>query len=123
MDIYSSYKVKLHHCHARELAATTAFYRSAVDFLINVCLDRWADISGIGTQYEQVPYVESLCHKTKAHPDVPYDFDAAFYKFPTYMRRAAIAEAIVVAAIAAADSAVAADSEAADSEAPDASNT
>lgn len=42
-------------------------------------------------------YVESITHPTKKHPVVLYCFDNAgpqFYKFPCYLRRAAIKEAI-----------------------------
>jgi len=38
--------------------------------------------------------VESLCHKTKDNLLPKYDFDSRFYKMPSYIRRASIAEAI-----------------------------
>ena len=38
--------------------------------------------------------VESFTVASKKNPSVPYDFCADFYKFPSYLRRAAIAEAL-----------------------------
>ena len=39
-------------------------------------------------------FVESLSVKTKQNPIVSYDFSAKCYKFPSYLRRAVIAEAL-----------------------------
>ncbi len=39
--------------------------------------------------------IECLCHKTEKRPSVKYGkFDEEFYKFPSYLRRGAIMEAI-----------------------------
>ena len=43
----------------------------------------------------QQRYVERLCHRTSKNPDIKYgSFDKRFHKFPSYLRRGAINEAI-----------------------------
>ena len=92
MQIYSTYKVKIKH-YNHIFKETVAVYRRAADFLIGVCIDHWdAIVNQEGKN--RLNYVESLTHKTKEHPTPLYDFDKNFYKMPSYMRRAAINEAI-----------------------------
>ena len=92
MKIYTSYKVKIKY-YNHIFTETLTLYRRAVDFFISVANDQWAVLSGVSA-YEQLRYVEKICIPTKNHPDVLYDFSAAYYKFPSYLRRAAITEAI-----------------------------
>ena len=73
---------------------TVRLYRQAVSFFADVCLTEWNLISTGKLQKERVNLVESLTVRTRQNPAVPYDFSAAFYKFPSYLRRAAIAEAL-----------------------------
>ena len=73
---------------------TVRLYRQAVSFFVDVCLTEWNLISTEKLQKERVNLVESLTIQTKQNPVVSYDFSAAFYKFPSYLRRAAIAEAL-----------------------------
>ena len=73
---------------------TVHLYRKAVSFFVDVCLKEWKNISAGTTQKERVNLTESVTIKTKRNPTVPYDFAAGFYKFPSYLRRAAIAEAL-----------------------------
>lgn len=93
MKINTSYKVKTYG-HKRVFKMTVELYRQAVDFLIGVCLNEWDDIAQIERPTDRTMFVERLVHKTKDRPFVKYDFDSPFYKFPSYLRRAAIAEAI-----------------------------
>ena len=93
MKIITSYKVKTYG-HKRVFKTTVELYRQAVDFLINVCLNEWDNIAQIEHSKDKMMFVEQLVHKTKDRPFVKYDFDSPFYKFPSYLRRAAIAEAI-----------------------------
>ena len=44
-------------------------------------------------QSEAVRVAEHLCHTTEKRPLVEFDFSKDFYKFPSYLRRAAIAQA------------------------------
>ena len=92
MKIYSTYSVKILGRN-RIFRETAAAYRSAVDFFIGISLKEWGSISrlkGLRRNNE----VEKYTIKTKKRPEVPYDFSKDFYKFPSYLRRAAIAEAL-----------------------------
>ena len=73
---------------------TVRLYRQAVSFFVDVCLKEWNLISTGKLQKKRVNLVESLTVRTRQNPAVPYDFSAKFYKFPSYLRRAAIAEAL-----------------------------
>ena len=93
MKIYSTYSVKIKQ-YNHIFSETVAIYRNAVNFLMDVCLTEWDLISVIHGNKAQMTYVELLCHKTKERPSPKYDFDSRFYKMPSYIRRAAIYEAI-----------------------------
>ena len=77
----------------RTLSATADIYRKAVDFFIHVCMKEWDSISTCRGQTGKVNAVEAFTVKTARRPSVPYDFGKDYYKFPSYLRRAAIAEA------------------------------
>ena len=72
---------------------TVSIYRSALSFYIDICYKEWDYISNLKSKYRN-NYIERITHKTSKSPDIKYDFDSSFYKFPSYLRRAAIAEAI-----------------------------
>ena len=93
MKIYSTYSVKIKH-YNHIFKDTVSIYRKAVDFLINVCLSEWDNISANKNNLLQQQYVERCIHATKDNPAPIYNFDAKFYKMPSYMRRGAINEAI-----------------------------
>lgn len=93
MKIMTTYSVKIKH-YNRIFKETVAIYRNAVDFLIDVCLKEWEDISQLVYALEKNNLVERLVHITKQNRIVKYDFDKNFYKFPSYLRRSAISEAI-----------------------------
>ncbi|MBO5622772.1 MAG: transposase, partial [Butyrivibrio sp.] len=65
-----------------------------MNFLIDVCMSDWDVINKISNSKLKMSHVEKLIHKTKENPEPHYDFDDRFYKMPTYIRRAAINEAI-----------------------------
>ena len=92
MKIFSTYSVKIKR-YNHIFKNTVSVYRSAVDFLINVCLHNWDIISEYKGQ-NKLTYIETLIHATKDNPNPTYDFDSKFYKMPSYMRRGAINEAI-----------------------------
>ena len=93
MRIYTTYKVKIKH-YNHIFKDTVRIYRNAAGYLINVCLGNWDKLSQLdGAVYKQ-RFVESLIHATKENPAPLYDFDARFYKMPSYLRRGAINEAI-----------------------------
>ncbi len=93
MKVFSTYSVKIKH-YNHVFKETISLYRDAVNFLIGVCLDKWDIITTMNQNLLRQQYVERLCHKTKDNPDVSYPFDRKFYKFPSYLRRSAISEAI-----------------------------
>ena len=95
MKQMSTYPVKVSRSAdiKKTLSATADIYRRAVNFFIGVCDGEWDTVSvGKGSK-GKVNAVESLTVRTKKRPSVPYDFGKDFYKFPSYLRRAAIAEA------------------------------
>lgn len=93
MQIYTTYKVKIKH-YNHIFKDTVAVYRRAVDYLIGVCDENWGAISEMEGSLNRQRFVETLVHQTKDNPNPKYDFDSKFYKMPTYLRRAAISEAI-----------------------------
>ena len=92
MRIFTSYKVKIKY-YNHIFKDTVVVYRSAVDYLIDVCNENWEVISTFAG-HKKLTYTESLIHATKDNPNPVYDFDAKFYKMPSYLRRGAINEAI-----------------------------
>lgn len=92
MKIYSTYSVKIVGRN-RIFRQTVAGYRDAVDFFIRVSLNEWETLSRL-KGLRRNNGVERLTVKTKKRPEVAYDFSEGFYKFPSYLRRAAISEAL-----------------------------
>ena len=74
MVIHTMYKRKIKHSN-HIFNDTVRLYRGAVDYLISVCMDRWTEIVAIPKELERKTYVESMIHKTKDNPVVPYAFD------------------------------------------------
>ena len=93
MEVITSYKVKIKH-YNHIFGDTVRLYRGAVDFFIKVCLREWDNLSEFSGVLARKRYIEVCTHRTKENPDVKYDFDQQFYKFPSYLRRAAVGEAL-----------------------------
>lgn len=94
MKIFSTYSVKIKN-YNHIFQETVALYRDAVDFLIDVCLNEWDNVRAISGSLLRQQYMEQLCHKTAHNAHVKYgSFDRKFYKFPSYLRRGAIQEAV-----------------------------
>lgn len=74
MVIHTMYKRKIKH-YNHIFDDTVRLYRGAVDYLISACMDRWTEIAAIPKELVRKTYVESMIHKTKDNPAVPYDFD------------------------------------------------
>lgn len=93
MEIKTSYSVRIKdYDHIFE--DTASLYRDAVTFYINVILCEWdGTFSEISANTAAVNAAEKLSVTTKHRPTVKYDFGKKLYKFPSYLRRAAIAEA------------------------------
>lgn len=93
MEIHSTYKCKIRH-YNKCLKDTVIIYRRAVDFLIDVCMKEWSGIEAVKGSSAKQRYVETLVHATSKRKQVPYAFDRKFYKYPSYLLRSSISEAI-----------------------------
>ena len=90
------YSRKIRHYNSI-FKATLEAYRAAVDFFIGVCQEEWDTLSSIPSSKRRMNALEAMTHPTAARPEVPHCFDSSdrrFYKFPSYLRRAACMEAI-----------------------------
>jgi putative transposase len=84
------HKITSHRCI---FDATLEQYNLALGFIIRVIQQEYDAIGHLSTK-AIVPAVEALIHRTKSNPEPQYhEFDSLFYKFPSYFRRSAIAEA------------------------------
>ena len=92
MKIMSTYSVKIKE-YNHIFKETIILYRRAVDFYIDVMLKEWDEFSVCSNQNKAVNLAESYSVTSKKRPVVIYDLAVNFYKFPSYLRRAAIAEA------------------------------
>ena len=93
MKINTTYSVKIKHYNAI-FKETVRMYREAVDFFLMVCDSEWDTISSLEGSKRKLQFIEKLTHTTAGRPVVEYCFDTDFYKFPSYLRRAAINEAV-----------------------------
>ncbi|NEO91592.1 MAG: IS200/IS605 family element transposase accessory protein TnpB [Moorea sp. SIO3G5] len=70
---------------------TVKVYRRACRYLVGIIYAHWSELGEL-TADQLTPAVEKLMHQTAKRPDVKYpQFNKSFYKFPSYLRRAAIA--------------------------------
>ncbi len=76
----------------KALGLTVDVYRAYVRALTGVVSVHWDVISDAPSQCAAI---EKLIHRTKKNPDPKYSyFDKKFFKFPSYLRRAAIEAAV-----------------------------
>ena len=96
MQLVSTYSIKI-KTYNNVLKETVTAYRHAVAFFVGVVLKEWDVIEPItSTNYRQLA-MEQLTVRTKKRPVPKYPFEDAnrmFVKFPSYLRRSAINEAI-----------------------------
>lgn len=93
MKIIKTAKLKITTHSDKTFIDTLNIYNKALSFFISLCDKEWEVLSSLNSN-KQLLVVEQLSHKTKNNPYVKYDFSKDFYKFPSYLRRAAIAEAL-----------------------------
>ena len=92
---YKARLVGLTSAERKLIDATIKRYREAVSYLIGTLDMEWERIKSLPTANHRLNYAERLVHYTEKHPHVLYDdFDILFPNFPSYLRRAAIQEAI-----------------------------
>lgn len=92
MNIISSYKVQI-LCENSIFRDTIRLYRDALSFLTAVFDSEWKALSAIEQAKTRFNTAEHLVHETK-YNIAKYDFDIRFHKMPSYLRRAAIQEAL-----------------------------
>lgn len=93
MKIVQSYSIKIKGCDDT-IKRTTVIYNQAIQYIVPVVQTYWDDIKGVsGPANNKMKYVERLIHAAHGRKAV-CNFDQKFYKFPCYLRRAAIMEAI-----------------------------
>lgn len=97
MKIVSSYCVKIVG-EEKIFRDTIKLYRSAVLFICDVCLSEWdrgvSEVLANNKAQRAQRLVESLIHGTHSSMAAYPAFDTQFYKFPSYLRRAAISDAL-----------------------------
>lgn len=91
MELYSTYSVKIKD-YNHIFAQSVKQYREAVNFFLQVSLKEWDKLGGL-KGVKSTNAMEALTIQTAKRPQVKYDFSRKFYKFPSYLRRSAIAEA------------------------------
>ena len=91
MKLISTYSVKIKE-YSHIFRDTVRLYREAVEFYITLILCEWPGFDGL-TSKAAVNLAEEFSVATGVRPSVKYDLGVSFYKFPCYLRRAAIAEA------------------------------
>lgn len=94
MKIVKTAKLKI-TSHTDLFKPTLEIYRKLLGRYIELINEMW-DVFGGLSAGESVKPAESMTHRTKNNPNPCYELDAKgteFYKFPSYLRRAAIAEA------------------------------
>ena len=73
------------------LNETVKVYRRACRYLVGIIYTHWPELGELTTD-QWTPAVEKLMHQTRSRPNIKYpQFNKTFYKFPSYLRRAAIA--------------------------------
>jgi len=94
MKVVKTAKLKI-LTHTQTFDETIKIYNQALSFYIIVCEQEQSTLQGKKSK-EKLKYIESITHKTAKNRDIKYDFDKDFYKFPSYLRRAVIMEALGV---------------------------
>ena len=92
MKVTTSYKTKIPGYNAI-FDGTLEIYRAALEYLIEVVNTIWETIPKDILLSSQAMFVERVIHDTSKRV-TGYDFDQKFHKFPSYLRRSAISEAI-----------------------------
>ena len=87
-----SYSVELKH-NLNAVNNTVLIYRAAVNWLLGPVKDHYEELRLIERSLERQQFIERLVHSTKNRKAV-YAFDECFFKFPSYLRRSAITQAI-----------------------------
>ena len=99
--MYMSFSVKIYRDDATfgDLISTERAYQRAVLFLFNVACEHWDERpESSGKPLKERSWLERLVHATKKNPFPAHDLSAITPHLPSYLRRAALAEAFGAAA-------------------------
>lgn len=78
----------------QDICTTIALYQRYVRALSSVCFTHWKVLGSLSSK-DALTQLEHLVHPTKKRPFVKYPyFNKVFYKFPSYLRRSAIHDAL-----------------------------
>lgn len=93
MKLTNSYKVRIINVN-NALNPTIVIYREALSFLIPKINENWSSFDGLRSK-SQLNLAEKLFHATEDNPNPKYpEFDKLFYKYPSYLRRSTLQDAI-----------------------------
>jgi IS605 OrfB family transposase len=95
MKITKTAKLKI-TSHTKIFDDTIDIYNKALSFYISVCEKEYEIMQQFKSSKEKLNYIEALTHITTKNKNIKYNFDKDFYKFPSYLRRTAIMEALGV---------------------------
>ena len=91
-SITSTYKMKLTG-NSKALETSINIYCDALRMLIPIINDNWETLSEYEFTNQKYHRIEKWIHNTKEH-QAQYTFDEQFPKFPSYLRRSVIAQAL-----------------------------
>lgn len=92
MKIISSYRMKLTG-DLKALEDAIRVYREALRFTIPIVDAHWDDLKSFEYMKQRMTCIEKLIHSTNKNRAL-YNFDEEFSKFPSYLRRAVLNDAI-----------------------------
>lgn len=92
MRLISSYGMKLKG-DVKALETSIELYRKSLRMLIPIINDGWNSINECRYINQKYNLIEKWIHNTRTNQAL-FDFDEQFPKFPTYLRRSAIAKAL-----------------------------
>ena len=95
MKITKTAKLKV-TSHSKIFDDTIEIYNKALSFYISICEKEYGVMEQFKHSKEKLNYIEAITHLTAKHTNIKYNFDKEFYKFPSYLRRTAIMEALGV---------------------------
>ena len=92
MKLISSYAIKLAG-DLKALENSIRIYRDALHVVIPIVDSHWDEMEDFKYMNQRAMHVEKLIHSTSKNT-AHYNFDEEFPKFPTYLRRASISQAL-----------------------------
>ena len=95
MKVIKTSKLKI-TSHNKIFNNTLIIYRSALTFYIKLCEREYNNFNHFEHQLQKRDYIEQISHRTKNRLDIEKsnDFSIEFHKFPSFLRRSVIMEAI-----------------------------